>query len=224
MLFICRVEAALTTDQNNAELQKLRGDLNEVITLTKNLIEAQNGAGGSNIDTNPEAPERDWKVGDECQAVWSEDGHTYDATIDAITEEGLVSVTFEGYNNSDVTTLSALKMRKPGEKKTGASSSGTFTTEEKSRKRHQEEQRAHAKKRKQKKFDRLKQIEEAHEADKAKWQAFTSKQNKKMKGIVRKSIFATPDAVNGRVGIGTCGIGGKPMTEYTQAEKWRKGT
>ena len=45
-----------------------------------------------------------------------------------------------------------------------------------------------------------------------------------MRGVTKKSIFATPDAVNGRVGIGTCGIGGKPMTEFTQAEKWRKGT
>lgn len=49
-------------------------------------------------------------------------------------------------------------------------------------------------------------------------------QTKKLKGVTKKSIFATPDAANGRVGIGTCGIGGKPMTEYTHAEKWRKGT
>lgn len=43
------------------------------------------------------------------------------------------------------------------------------------------------------------------------------------KGVVKKSIFASPDNVNGRVGIGTCGIGGKPMTEYTTADKWKKG-
>ncbi|RXG61923.1 Survival of motor neuron-related-splicing factor 30 [Armadillidium vulgare] len=97
-----------------------------------------------------------------------------------------------------------------------------------------------AKKKKQKKFDRQKMIEEAHEADKAKWQAFTTKygkgrkfkstalssctNTKKLRGLTKKSIFATPEAANGRVGIGTCGIGGKPMTEYTHAEKWRKGT
>ena len=44
-----------------------------------------------------------------------------------------------------------------------------------------------------------------------------------MKGVTKKSIFATPEAANGRVGIGTCGIGGKPMTSFTHAEKWRKG-
>ena len=53
---------------------------------------------------------------------------------------------------------------------------------------------------------------------------FSFFQTKKLKGVTKKSIFATPDAANGRVGIGTCGIGGKPMTEYTHAEKWRKGT
>ena len=52
---------------------------------------------------------------------------------------------------------------------------------------------------------------------------YLSLQSKKLKGVTRKSIFATPEAVNGRVGIGTCGIGGKPMTDYTLAEKRRRG-
>lgn len=42
------------------------------------------------------------------------------------------------------------------------------------------------------------------------------------KGHVKKSIFASPDNINGRVGIGTCGIGGRPMTEFQQQEKWRR--
>ena len=46
--------------------------------------------------------------------------------------------------------------------------------------------------------------------------------SKTNKGKVKRSIFATPDAVNGRVGVGTCGIGGKPMTHYTHQEKWTK--
>lgn len=39
----------------------------------------------------------------------------YDAVIDAITDDGLVAVSFEGYGNSDVTKLSLLKERIPGE-------------------------------------------------------------------------------------------------------------
>lgn len=41
-------------------------------------------------------------------------------------------------------------------------------------------------------------------------------------GIVKKSIFATPDGPGGKVGVGTCGISGRPMTEYMQAEKRKK--
>lgn len=41
--------------------------------------------------------------------------------------------------------------------------------------------------------------------------------------MIKKSIFASPDNVNGRVGIGTCGVSGKGMTEFVPAEKWRKG-
>lgn len=44
------------------------------------------------------------------------------------------------------------------------------------------------------------------------------------KGVVKKSIFATPENVNGRVGIGTCGVSGKEMTKFSNGEKWRRGT
>lgn len=45
------------------------------------------------------------------------------------------------------------------------------------------------------------------------------------KGLLnkKKSIFASPETVDGRVGIGTCGVSGKGMTEFSQGEKWRKG-
>lgn len=38
---ILQVEAALTSDPSNAELLKLKSDLEEVIALTKNLIDTQ---------------------------------------------------------------------------------------------------------------------------------------------------------------------------------------
>lgn len=40
--------------------------------------------------------------------------------------------------------------------------------------------------------------------------------------MCKKSIFASPDNVNGRVGIGTCGVAGKGMTDYQAAEKYKK--
>jgi len=221
-----QVEAALTSDPGNAELLKLKDDLAEVITLTKNLIETQSlalaGAQEPETVDADDIPIKQWRPGMECSAPWSEDGQWYDAIIDSITDDGFVAVTFEGFNNTDVTKASLLREKKPQDKRS-AQAAGFSREAEKNKKKEMENQRVHAKKRKQKKHDRQKQIEEAHEADKAKWQTFAAK-TKKLKGVTKKSIFATPEAANGRVGIGTCGIGGRPMTEFSAAEKWRKGT
>lgn len=65
-------------------------------------------------------------------------------------------------------------------------------------------------------------LEEEREQDKNKWLNFTSKTSKKA-GRPHESIFASPDNVNGRVGIGTCGVSGKEMTKYSYGEKYRKG-
>lgn len=83
-------------------------------------------------------------------------------------------------------------------------------------------QREYLKKKKQKKQQRFKEIEAEREVEKNKWLAFSSKSLKKS-GLKPKSIFASPDNVNGRVGIGTCGMSGKPMTEFSHGEKYRKG-
>ncbi|KAL8605997.1 hypothetical protein ACOMHN_040496 [Nucella lapillus] len=66
-------------------------------------------------------------------------------------------------------------------------------------------------------------MEEERETEKNKWLDFNAKTFSKMsKGKVKKSIFATPDGVSGRVGVGTCGVSGKPMTAYQMQEKWKK--
>lgn len=52
-----------------------------------------------------------WKIGDKCQAKWTEDGNYYDATIEGISESGEVSVVFEAYQNRSTTTLTELKER-----------------------------------------------------------------------------------------------------------------
>lgn len=52
-----------------------------------------------------------WKIGDKCQAKWTEDGNYYDATIEGITEGGEVSVVFDAYQNRSTTTLTELKER-----------------------------------------------------------------------------------------------------------------
>lgn len=52
-----------------------------------------------------------WKVGDKCQAKWTEDGNYYEAIIEDINSSGEVSVVFEAYQNRSTTTLTDLKER-----------------------------------------------------------------------------------------------------------------
>lgn len=59
--------------------------------------------------------------------------------------------------------------------------------------------------------------------DKRKWESFNSKAfAKTRRGLVKKSIFASPDSTSGRVGIGTCGKSGQEMTKFQQAVKYTK--
>lgn len=88
--------------------------------------------------------------------------------------------------------------------------------------RHHPNQKEYLKKRKQKKLQRFKDLEEERESDKNKWLNFTTRNSKKP-GMKIKSIFASPENVTGRVGIGTCGVSGKGMTDFTVGEKYRKG-
>lgn len=67
-----------------------------------------------------------------------------------------------------------------------------------------EAQRQQAKKRKQKKHDRLKQIEEAHEADKAKWLAFSTKVrfvSTVLANIISHSVGHLHPAWNSQTGV-----------------------
>lgn len=222
-----QVEAALTTDPSNEELLKLKTDLEEVIQLTCELVKTQlleeekalkdaeenktSVSSGSSKTTHPAGSKikRDWKVGDKCLALWIEDGQYYEALIESI-EGDEVSVIFNNYKSAETTTLEFIKELPHGHESTN-----------KAKKQPVSKLREYQKKKKQKKLQRYKQLEEERELEKNKWLAFSSKPAKK--GIIKKSIFASPDNVNGRVGIGTCGVSGRGMTEFVSAEKWRKG-
>ncbi|KAM7075918.1 survival of motor neuron protein-like isoform 1-T1 [Ciconia maguari] len=54
-------------------------------------------------------PLKQWKVGDSCNAVWSEDGNVYLATIASINQKrGTCVVTYTGYGNQEEQNLSEL--------------------------------------------------------------------------------------------------------------------
>lgn len=216
-----QVEAALTTEPSSEELLKLKKDLLEVLNLSKELliVNEPDVVPTSSVEETEEEDNvyiHKWRSGESCLAPWSEDGQYYEATIEEVTEDGQCTVNFHSYGNTEVALVNQLK---PLDKDLGEDSDGG----PKSKKQMVQAKREYKKKKAQKKVQRMKQIEEEREKEKSKWQQFNAKAfSKSKKGQVKKSIFASPDNINGRVGVGTCGIGGRPMTEYHQQEKWRR--
>ncbi|XP_038207677.1 survival of motor neuron-related-splicing factor 30-like [Zerene cesonia] len=223
-----QVEAALLTDPENEELLKLKTDLEEVIELTQDLIKTQEGESNVSVhsssnnddvtasllaaESGEAAPVQKWHIGEKCLAKWKADGMFYEATIEEIGENSL-KVKFNGYTTLEPVSTMDVKSLGSGVKRPLSGDEG---------KQGKGYNREYLKKKKQKKQQRFKQIEEERESEKNKWLSFHSKASKKP-GIRSKSIFASPDNLEGRVGIGTCGISGRPMTEYTPGEKWKKG-
>ncbi|KAL1465459.1 hypothetical protein WDU94_005032 [Cyamophila willieti] len=233
-----QVEAALTTSPDDEELLKLKQDLTEVIELTQELLRSQLAETASKASKVAEATQaqenedldalfksymnnddetdsnatkkqpEDWSIGDRCLALWIQDGLYYEGTIEAI-EGQEVSVLFDNdKKNAVVTTLDMIK-------EIAAPDKNNFKKPALSAK-----MREYQKKKKMKKQQRFKQLEEERESEKKKWINFHAKTSKK--GLVKKSIFASPDTVSGRVGIGTCGMSGRGMTEYHAADKHKK--
>jgi len=238
-----QVEAALTTDPENEELTQLKGDLQQVITLTQDLINAQLGvatnnedeedveaafkeaAGGSEkekvkksrwAEPDPILPVKPWQVGEHCMALYSGDNTYHDAKIEEITTDGEVSIKFKGYKGIYVTTIGLLRLPSSGTTTVHA------TASTKNKKQVADARREAQKEKKKKKLEKLKEIEAEHEKDKHKWTTFSSKAFGK-KGFVKKSIFKTPETAEGKVGVGTCGIGGQQPTAFTTAPKYMNG-
>jgi survival-of-motor-neuron-related-splicing factor 30 len=242
-----QVEAALTTDPDNEELTQLKTDLQQVITLTQDLINAQLGVGqgasqgeddddlesafkgGSSgggekekvkksrwAEPDPIMPVKPWQVGENCQAIYSGDNMYHDAKIEEITADGEVSIKFKGYKGIYVTTLGLLRLPSKGTTTVHAAAST------KNKKQIADAKREAQKEKKKKKMEKMKELEAEREKEKNKWTSFSSKAFGK-KGFVKKSIFKTPETVEGKVGVGTCGISGQAMTEYSTAPKYMNG-
>lgn len=70
-------------------------------------------------------------------------------------------------------------------------------------------------KKKAKLRERLKEQLDIAESEKQSWQSFANK--KGLKGVTKKSIFASPASVTGKVGVGTNGIADAPSVGATHA-------
>eukprot|EP00056_Hartaetosiga_gracilis_P019626 m.15198 g.15198 ORF g.15198 m.15198 type:complete len:242 (-) comp7824_c0_seq2:369-1094(-) len=227
---LLQVEAALLTNPDDVALKQLALDLNEVIALQTQLSNATSTAEKGDLTSVG-----DWSVGDVCEAVWEQDGNYYSAEIVSFEAGGATAhVKYTEYGDEGVVKIESLR-------KLGASTASTTissTTQEvdpaesaiasaakdlkgsaKSRAEAIKEKRQKkAKRRKEKEEEELKVLDK----QKSSWQNFAKKaKTKKKSGIKKKSIFASPDDPSGRIGIGTCNIGGKGMTEYHERGKWQ---
>lgn len=179
-----------------------------------------------------------FKTGDRVLAPWSVDGLYYEARIEDLTSDGQCTVSFssavlgtdEGkQRNRDksVSEVCLVDLLKPLSFNCASSSSDASHRGHSGSKRnasHMEKYKAreHLKAKQQKRSEKFQSLDEERERDKRKWQDFAmGKKGAKKKGLTsatgsktRVSIFASPDGVDGRVGVGTCGISGKPMTPY----------
>jgi len=215
----------LTNDPDNEDLNKLKADLLEVIGLTETLMQqsqpkaATETSAGESSSVKRSWHEANWKQGDKCRAPWSGDQRYYVAIVDEVLEDGSCSVVFEKYGTTEVTQVYLLRPCDADSEDDDDKDSGR----PKSKKDLSLQQREYKKKKAQKKAQRLKQQEDEREQDKDRWVQFNSKVfSKTNKGKVKKSIFASPDTSGGRVGVGTCGVSGKPMTKFTYMEKRTK--
>ncbi|EXX78830.1 hypothetical protein RhiirA5_463261 [Rhizophagus irregularis] len=220
-----QVNLALKSEPENSELLKLKTDLTELINLTNTIIDqevtlspSKRSASSISPRTNstPTTPTsfsiptftKPLQVGDSCLARWSGDGQFYQAQITAIGGgDQVFSVVFKGYNNVELVDVQDIKPLEKNKKK------GLNDKKDKDKKK--------------KSGEGQKKINEQNLKQKS-WLAFASgsamapgRKTTKTKRLVqppinKKSIFATPENPEGKVGV----VGsGKPMTQFQQRGK-----
>lgn len=226
-----QVEAALAIDEKNEDLQKLKEDLIEVISLTEELFEINivteepiasvTAAKDSALVVQPLKDE--WKTGDRVQAIRKLDGEYHNGILDMIADDKIsCTVKFDNSGSVEVVKFSELRtpmeidLKKDDPEESSSTGNCKVLTREEIEKR-----RENKKKKLLKKKQRMKEFEEAREAGKARWQQFYKKGSlkgkHKIKGLNKKSIFASREDGKGKIGIGTCGTSGVGMTEFTPA-------
>ncbi|KAG0098762.1 hypothetical protein BGZ93_010475 [Podila epicladia] len=178
----------------------------------------------------PPAPTRHWVVGERCRALYAADGKFYEATILGVAtgaEGPIYSVQYKGYETTAPSTLTAQDLKViPDTKKYQKghqSLASTTTTEAGSaaggvadadKRKRGAEGGAGGEGAKKKKSTPSEQVQKQMA-----WQNFAKGGVKKAKGsggMLKKSIFATPDNPEGKVGV----VGsGKGMTQFQQRGK-----
>ncbi|XP_021298369.1 survival of motor neuron-related-splicing factor 30 [Herrania umbratica] len=253
-----QVRQLLVDDPGNLEYVDMEKELAEVIALTEELLATakQNEISVSDIGTSYSSPPAQSKesgktsdygdkfpVGTKVQAVWSEDGEWYDATVEAITPNGYF-VLYDGWGNQEevdpanvraIEYNALLEAEKVAEatkqaikRKIAQAASVDFqsrslpaklqiTADDPEDVKAAKRKKIHAFKSKM----RFEQLEVAQNKRQNAWQQFQTTKGKTKKvgffsGRKRESIFKSPDDPHGKVGVTGSGKG---LTEFQKREK-----
>lgn len=170
-----------------------------------------------------------FQVGSKVQAVFSEDGQWYDATVEGVTAEGY-AVTFDAYGNKEEVTSMHIRPRiEETDLYTGVAAPKRMKVEEKILPKELpksivigEEDDENTKERKRKQIKAYKSRQRMQQKDleqterQNNWQGFLAGKGKKKKvgfftGRKKDSMFKSPDSIDGRVGVTGSGKG---MTDF----------
>ncbi|KXN64690.1 hypothetical protein CONCODRAFT_29440, partial [Conidiobolus coronatus NRRL 28638] len=228
-----QVNLALEKDPSNSDLLTLQNDLKELINLIASASKEPAPVSNSNNNQKGKDKERPdisnstnstsslnktkkFKVGDNCLAKYSGDNQYYEAVVSGVTEIGetMYSVVFVGYENIELVKQADIKpvnVNRPvvPQPQTNNKRAATSTETEDAKKKKKATTTTPA----PKKENETAQKQQA-------WLNFTKtaakKKSMKAPAINQKSIFATPDNPNSKVGV----IGsGKGMTGFRQRGK-----
>lgn len=236
------IQDALKDDPRNEEYLLIKKDLDEVITLTKDLLklkieEAKAAINASSpaspkLPTSPIAPHSAspptfFAVGTICESKYSVDGEWYKAKIDSILEGGKYHVTYIEYGNNEVVSIADIRPLRDMTKQNKNNplkrpvvpdaiqqipKSLQILPTDSEEDRVAKKKRVHA----IKSANRLKTLEEERNHVKNNWLKFQTKPKKKvpmtLTNTKKASIFASPDSVTGKVGVTNSG---KAMTQLS---------
>ncbi|XP_061357264.1 uncharacterized protein LOC133301631 isoform X2 [Gastrolobium bilobum] len=257
-----QVRQLLNDEPGNSEYVDMERELTEVIALTEELLATakQNEISGSNASASPSLSKpkenlveldsgfdhEKFPVGTKVQAVWSEDGEWYDATIEAYSPNGYY-VCYENWGNKEEVDPANIRPIQEGtvdalleaervaeatkqaiKRKIAQAASVDFQSRSlpaKLRIEPDDPEDVKAAKRKKihafKSKMRMEQLEVTQNKRQNAWQQFQSTKGKTKKigffsGRKRESIFKSPDDPQGKVGVTGSGKG---LTEFQKREK-----
>ncbi|RZC53493.1 hypothetical protein C5167_012344 [Papaver somniferum] len=265
-----QVRELLVDDPGNSEYADMEKELQEVIALTEELLAtAKQGEftgldSGTNAGASPSLPQSEgaseytqasnhlsesfqkFPVGTKIQAVWSDDGEWYDATVEALTPNGYY-VHFEGWGNREEVDPDNVRPIQEGvvNALVEAEKEAEATKQALKRKIAQaaavdyqskalpaklkvdpdDSENVKAAKRKKihafKSKNRFEQLEVTQNKRQNAWQQFqTTKGQAKKTGFFtgrkRESIFKSPEDPKGKVGVTGSGKG---LTDFQRREK-----